>query len=192
MGLEIKKSLIALQYIIPEKFNQMEIFLDAYLFGSGYGWIFPHKNYTSIGCTNDINFMKSSELKDNFEKWLKSKNIKTKGYRLQAWTINYDYQGFDFGNKFLIGDAAGFASGLNGEGIYFGMVSGREVAKKIVNPSYNCKEISKILATKNKQEKIQKFTRPLNKPILNLSFRILLLLFNSKRFTKKALELLYY
>jgi len=189
--LRTKKFLIALQYIIPKKFQQLELFFDASLFGFSYAWIFPHKNYVSIGCGQNGKSRKLSELKDNFERWLITKNIDIKEAKFESGIINFDYQGFDFGNKFLIGDAAGFASGLTGEGIYFGIVSGQEVARKIANPDYQCDGISKILKIKHIHDRVHSFAAliSINKCLLNLCFKLLPLLFNSKKFTKKALKL---
>jgi geranylgeranyl reductase len=191
LGLETKKFLVALQYIIPKKFQQLELFFDASLFGSGYAWIFPHKNYVSIGCCRNGKPTKSGEFKNNFEKWLIAKNIDTKETKPESGIINFDYRGFDFGNKFLIGDAAGFASGLTGEGIYFGIASGQEVARKIANPDYQYDGISKILKIKHIHDRIHSFMVliSINKCLLNLCFRLLPILFNSKKFTKKALNL---
>lgn len=70
--------------------------------------------------------------------------------------INFDYQGHEFGNIFLVGDAGGFASGLTGEGMYYAMVSGQEIAKKIINPKYDTPKISGILTRKVKHDKILK------------------------------------
>ena len=68
--------------------------------------------------------------------------------------INYDYKGYEFGNKFLIGDAGGFASGLTGEGIYFAIKSGADVADKIINEECDCSNINHILKVKSFEEKI--------------------------------------
>ncbi|MFH1838077.1 MAG: NAD(P)/FAD-dependent oxidoreductase [Candidatus Kuenenbacteria bacterium] len=192
LGLENKKFLIALQYIIPQKFKQLELFFDVDLFGLGYAWIFPHKDYTSVGCVSNVNFVKTHKLKNNFERWLINQNIKIRESKLESGIINFDYQGFKFGNKFLVGDAAGFASGLTGEGIFFGMVSGQEVAKKNIDPVYKCKEISKILEIKHAHERIFNFMlllMSINKSLPNFCFRFFFFLFNFKWFTKKALKL---
>ncbi len=192
LGLSNDKFVLALQYILPREFKNLELFFDAYLFGLGYAWVFPHKGYTSIGCGQDEKFIKKSELLNNFKKWLKKKKIEIKDAELQGGIINFDYQGFEFGNKFLIGDAAGFVSKATGEGIYFAMVSGIEVAKKIVDKNYRYGEILKILEIKNKHEKILKFLESLmlsNKFLLNSWFKSAALLLNSKKFAQKALKL---
>jgi flavin-dependent dehydrogenase len=74
--------------------------------------------------------------------------------RFEAARINIDYKGFVFGNRFLAGDAAGFASGLTGEGIYQALLSGEEIAKGILNSDYRYPGIKHILKIKNRQESI--------------------------------------
>ncbi len=151
--------LSAFQYITPKKFKNLEIFFDPEKYGPAYLWIFPHKNSTSIGTGVDLSNeikkpifnVNSSDIRKNLDKFCK-KRFDIKKSKFQAFTINYDYQGHEFKNKFLIGDAGGFASGLTGEGIYFAIKSGEDVAKKIINKRYTCKNIKKILELKEKEE----------------------------------------
>jgi geranylgeranyl reductase len=189
LGLETKKILIALQYIIPKQFEELELSIDPSLFGWGYAWIFPHKGYTAIGCGRDKRFLRGFSLKDSFDEWLKNKNIEVKGIDLQGAIINFDYQGFDFGNKFLVGDAAGFASGITGEGIYFAMVSGREIAKKIIDSTYKTTEIDKILKIKHTQEIPLTILPLLNSSLLSLFFKFSFFLFRFKWFRSKVFKL---
>lgn len=78
---------------------------------------------------------------------------------MEGAPINYCYKGYKFGNKFLAGDAAGFASGLTGEGIYFAMASGDDVAKMIIDKNYKPLLIKKILRKKRKHEFILGFLK---------------------------------
>jgi geranylgeranyl reductase len=155
LNLKTTKRAIAFHYKIPKIFKKMELFFDANLFGAGYAWIFPHEKFTSIGCGADPNgLIPADDLKTNFEKWLiKNKIDKTKA-EFEAWNINYDYRGHEFGHIFLAGDAAGFTSGLTGEGIFYAMVSGEEIARKIIDPTYKQKYLKKILKIKAQQEKL--------------------------------------
>jgi len=157
LNLPSKRIWLGMQYTVPEEFSNLEVFFDKNLFGLGYAWIFPHKNHTAIGCGSEMEFKNAAELSRNFHQWLKDKKIDYNKSQFQSSPINFDYQGFNFGNKFLIGDAAGFASGLTGEGIYFAIVSGQEIAKKILDPSYNLSGLKKILRIKKGQEKIGRF-----------------------------------
>lgn len=145
---------VAYHYLVKKIYPKIELFIDPYKFGPWYIWIFPHKNYTSIGTGCDPRIFSVRKNRDNFQKWLKKKNINIKNAQCETWHINYDYRGFQFDNIFLVGDAGGFASGLTGEGIYFAIVSGIEAAQKIINPQYNLKKINEILDIKRSHEKL--------------------------------------
>ena len=67
-----KRIWLAMQYILPETFENLEIFFEKNLFGFGYAWIFPHKNYTSVGCRGKAKFRDTS-IFQNFHYWLKQK-----------------------------------------------------------------------------------------------------------------------
>lgn len=194
LGLKMKKAMVVIEYFIQSELKDLEFCLDADLFGPGYGWIFPHKDYVSVGCGRDNRFSKGwPELTETFEKWLKLREIDTQGAKLQAGIINADFQGFDFGNVFLVGDAGGFASNLTGEGIYFGMVSGREVAKKIINPSYKCPEIFKILKIRKDHERVTNFifsVMLINKSLANILLKFLLNLTQNRLFSWQLLKFL--
>jgi geranylgeranyl reductase len=185
--------LISLQYIISQEtqqFEKMEYFFNSKI-SSCYFYIFPHKDYTLVGggyCSKTV-FKKSFNFKDTFKKWLRDRQIKIDGLELESFPINFDYQGYQFGNKFLIGDAGGFASGLTGEGIYFAIVSGKEAAKKIINPQYDCPEISKILKIKRRHEYFSRKINFLNNIIPNLGFKILSFLLNYKWFKKVFIKI---
>jgi len=155
LGLKSKKVLVAFHYKVPTHYNKMELIFDAKLFGSGYAWIFPHKDFSSIGACVDPRFgLDAAKIQKNFAKWAQKRSIKLDSKDYQAWLINYDYQGYQFNNIFLAGDAAGFASGMTGEGISFALITGREIAKKILDPSYKTPEIDEVLLTKARQEKV--------------------------------------
>ena len=190
LGIKTEKIFATLQYVIPQdiqKFEEMEYFFDSKILNA-YFWIFPHKNHTIIGCGYYPKNIRngSFNLKSAFEKWLKDRQIKTDGLEIESFPINFDYRGYQFGNKFLIGDAGGFASGLTGEGIYFAMVSGREAAKKIINPQYNCPEISKILKIKKDQERVLKLLSFLNNLSPNLGYKIMVFFYDLPLFKKLA------
>ncbi|MCK4591997.1 NAD(P)/FAD-dependent oxidoreductase [Candidatus Parcubacteria bacterium] len=192
LGVKTKKMLITLQYVIPQKnqnFKKLEYFFNSKILNNCL-WIFPHKDYTIVGggyCSKTVS-KKPFNFKNTFEKWLKNHQIKTDGLKLESFPINFDYQGYQFGNKFLIGDAGGFASGMTGEGIYFAMVSGKEVAKKIIDPQYDCPEISKISKIKRRHEYFFEKVNFLNNILPNLGFKIISFLLNYKWFKKIVIK----
>ena len=156
VGLKTKKVLSAFQYIIHGEYPDIEFYVDFKKFGISYAWIFPQKNIIAVGTGYDPsltnNNITTKKLRENFDIWCKKK-FNLENSRFEAFSINYDYQGFEFGNIFLAGDAAGFASGFTGEGIKFAILSGEDIARKIAIPNYKCKEIKNILKIKKRGEK---------------------------------------
>jgi geranylgeranyl reductase len=191
LGLKNYRMAVAIQYVIPNEFKEVEICVDGKFFKDCYAWIFPHKGYTAIGCGHDVRRIKAPKLKENFEIWLKKKNIDVSGCDLQGGVINFDYRGYNFGNIFLAGDAAGFTSGLTGEGIYSAMVSGKEIAKKIIDPNYTCPEIKRVLKIKAIHERARRiiaFFGAMGPKIQNMFFNIVVFMFRFKRLKGKSME----
>lgn len=149
---------IGINYHIPGEYSQMEWHLDHSLFANGYAWVFPHKNTVSTGAYVDSRSMKATELKKNFLYWAERHGLQIKDNSLAAELINFDYRGYQFGNKFLIGDAAGLASGLTGEGIYPAIISGESVAKCIVDRSYNPVELHQLIKNHRRHRTVVSLT----------------------------------
>lgn len=157
LNLPTKKILVAIQYLDFNAQNkQLEIYFDLAKFGPTYAWVFPHSNYTSVGCGANAELIKSGTLKENFDNWCEELGMNFRKDNLQGAPINYDYQGIEFGNIYLVGDAAGLASGLTGEGIHPALTSGYEIAKKIIDPNYKLEKIKRVIENKNLEEKILK------------------------------------
>ena len=147
LGIKTKLTGIAFQYIVPgNKYKDIQIFLNSRLFGAWYAWIFPYKNSASIGYGFFPMVISPKKAKENFFRWAKSRKIDFSQSEYQTAVLNCDYRGHRFGNIFLAGDAAGLVSGLTGEGIYQALISGEEIAKLILNPSYKCEGIKKARA----------------------------------------------
>lgn len=160
LGVKVKNQLAAIQYIVSgDKYKKFEIFFDSKLFGLGYAWIFPHRGYASIGCGCDPKIFPSNKLMEGFKKWLDANNIDVSGGKYEAFPINYDYQGYRFGNIFLVGDAAGLASCLTGGGIYYAIISGEEVAREIIDKNYNSFKMKEIIKRKKTQNQIFYFLK---------------------------------
>lgn len=150
LNIPVKKTLIAVQYISKTPRRDLEIFLEDFKNVIKYDWIFPHSGFTSIGMGGWTN--NAAMLRRSLDKLCDKLSIeKTK---FEAAHINFDYKGFAFGNRFLAGDAAGFASGLTGEGIYQAILSGEEVARGVLNKNYGYPGIKHLLKMKNSQEKL--------------------------------------
>ncbi len=156
LNLPQKKRLAGIQYIVPAKNidPKLYIFLNSKRFHSWYGWQFPHKNSYSIGCCADPRIISPKKLKKDFRLWLGENRIDISNAKYQAFPISYDYRGYKFENIFLVGEAAGIASGFTGEGIYQSLVSGQAVAQTILNPDYHSEEFDSVLKYNTVQERI--------------------------------------
>ncbi|MFC1691611.1 geranylgeranyl reductase family protein [Nanoarchaeota archaeon] len=155
LGLKIDEIGIAIQYILPKQnYDKMEVFFDSKLFNSWYAWIFPHKNYVSIGTGADPKVMSINKLRENFNIWLTKNNIDISQGDFQSHPLNSDYKGYKFDDIFLIGGAAGLTSGLTGEGIYEALISGEEIAKMIIDKNHIPEKLNKVIKTHKKHSKI--------------------------------------
>jgi len=178
LGLKDKKVGIAMQYKTKKDFRNFEIFFDYDKFGPWYAWIFPHKGYTIIGTGGDPCLIKTTTFRKNLDKWCKGK-FDMKKAEFQAHTIRWGYRGHKFGNKFLVGDAAGFASALTGEGMCFAMLSGIDAARKIISPRYKCRNIEHILKVKGIEDRIAMHWEK-HKLLTEVEWEIIMLLARSK------------
>ena len=149
---------IGINYQIPGKRDRMEWHLDSSSFKNGYGWIFPHRETLSVGAYVDRAAIKAQELKQNLIRWAGSLGIDLTQEKCGAEYINFDYQGWDFGHIFLVGDAAGLASALTGEGIYPAVVSGEMAARKIMDPKCDLAPINGLLRKQRLHAKLVHLT----------------------------------
>jgi geranylgeranyl reductase len=144
LGVPTTKIGPGLTYTCPCTHESMEWHFDSEKFGSGYTWIFPHSNSASVGAYCYDSSFKVSTLKKYLIDWAENKNIDLKEQKLRAERINSDYRGFRFGHFFLVGDAAGLASPLTGEGIFPAFVSGEAAAHTIIDPEYDAGDLKRL------------------------------------------------
>ncbi|PIO04762.1 hypothetical protein COT47_07620 [Candidatus Woesearchaeota archaeon CG08_land_8_20_14_0_20_43_7] len=187
LRLPSKKIGLAMHYVIKTKTKKAELFFDSKIFGSFYAWVFPHKDRTSIGTGCHLKAGDPSRLKKRFESWYKSKCF-PKDAKYEAALINWDYRGWHFDNIFLVGDAAGLASGFTGEGIYQAIISGQNAARKIIDPDEKQNGIDRCLKLKRKHELVL-WLLDRNTFIRESLFRIGLRLFKYGFFQKKIIKI---
>jgi flavin-dependent dehydrogenase len=114
LGLSTKLGM-AIQYWTKQKFDYPEIHFDSKDFGPWYSWIAPYKNGSFIGCGAEIGYMSGAELKLCLDEWCTLKGVDISESVFEGAPIQVSYKGHQFGNRFLIGDSAGFASGRSEE-----------------------------------------------------------------------------
>jgi len=146
------KLYLGIQYKIPKKTKKIVWFFNPKLIKSGYGWIFPHKSFTSAGIFFNPRHISPKKAKDALNKLLDGYGLDYKNAKFEGSPTNCLFEGFQFGNIFLVGDAAGLVSADTGEGIAYALASGYDVAKHILDKSYNFDKIKSILKYKKRQE----------------------------------------
>jgi geranylgeranyl reductase len=168
--------------------EQMEWHLDTRAFGCGYAWIFPHKDTVSVGAYSPQSDMSAGRLKRNLLRWAIGRGFQLKELACQAALINYDYRGYAFGPVWLIGDAAGLASGLTGEGIYPAVISGETVARRILDPRSSEAPIMELVKKQQRHRQITNISA--KHPACAFVFmELLLLLLRFKLVSFHALEM---
>jgi len=154
LRLVTRRTGIGIRYHVPGQFARMEWHLDCTLFANGYSWIFPFREMASVGVYAPDRKMSPKDLLKNFHKWAQKMNLDLSGLRPRSGLVNYDFQGWRFNNTFLVGDAAGLASGLTGEGMYPAIVSGEEVANAIINPRHIPHDLNRLIRKHEKHRQI--------------------------------------
>ena len=158
LNIPVKHYGIGINYIIKRTYKHMEWHLDSRLFHNGYSWIFPHKQSTSIGAYVDKSVMSARRLHQNLSEWAQQQGIDLSPYSASAERINFDYRGLRFGDVFLIGDAAGLASALTGEGIYPAIISGEYAGKLISGQPTDEPNFKRLIRNHSRHKKICKLS----------------------------------
>ena len=155
LGLKSRKMGIGIQYIIStDKYKDFEVYFQPKYFSAWYAWIFPHHGYVSIGCGCSPEVLSAEKLKKNFHRWLNDHDIDISEGKYEAFPMDTDYKGIHFDNVFLVGDAAGLVSPFTGEGIYQALISGEDVAKTILDPSYVSDKMPAIIYKQNRHQQL--------------------------------------
>lgn len=120
----------------PEEEFQL-VHLDFGLVPNGYGWVFPKKNYLSIGVGGMFKEENRIPIRRYFNSFLnglefipRERNLKQLGHLLP--TFFSENQKVSKGNILLVGDAANLMDPLQGEGIYYAIYSGMLAAQAIL------------------------------------------------------------
>ena len=187
LGLKVDKKLIGFQYTIPvqEEYPALEIFMDSRRFSVWYAWIFPHGDKIAVGCCCDPVKVNPQKIKAGFHDWLKDRKLDPGDAPLESYPIAYDYRGVKFGKIFLVGEAAGLASGLTGEGIYQSLVSGLEVANMIIDPMHKADKLDQVLKYNRIMERVMAAFRWAG-PLRGALQEFLLILMNQEWLRKKV------
>jgi flavin-dependent dehydrogenase len=153
LNIPTKKYLSAVQYITRSCCEKFELYADEPLFEKGYAWLFPNKNFSSVGACVDSSCSCMKNVRKNLDKWIKKIGVDLTTAKFEGFIINFDYKGYKFKNIFLAGDAAGLTNGLTGKGIYAACLSGKVVAQELLGKNAATKELDTWIEEKLNDEK---------------------------------------
>lgn len=145
---------IGLHHQLPGNFDAMAWHLAPRHFGNGYAWLFPHHQSASIGVYSTRTNLTPRLLQEKLHRWAAKYGIDLTPAPPRAARISFDYRGWRFGKVFLVGDAAGLASGLTGEGIYAALLSGEIAGRTILDPAYTDQRLVALLRRHRLHERI--------------------------------------
>ncbi|MFW8600593.1 FAD-dependent monooxygenase [Desulfobacterota bacterium M19] len=188
LQLPAEKMGAGINFQIPRQLPHMEWHLNTARFNSGYAWIFPHRESSSVGIYAERHDLPPSLMEKRLRRWAAAQNINLKGCRARAALINFDYRGWNFGHVFLTGDAAGLASGFTGEGIYPAIISGREIARAIIDPHYSPRRMHRLINRHRRHQRMQKFFTG-NKVICQTALEMIVLAMRSGLLDFRLLEM---
>lgn len=152
LGLTNRRFGIAINYYVPQGHSDMLWNFNPLTFGCGYSWIFPHRTCMSVGAYSGDRFVRAAQFGEQLAGWLQAIEIQIDNVKPQAEKISYDYQGWHFDRTYLVGDAAGLASPLTGEGIHSAIVSGEAAARSIIEPNHSDNSLKKLIKKHRKHE----------------------------------------
>ncbi|MER3446772.1 MAG: hypothetical protein C4291_07985 [Candidatus Dadabacteria bacterium] len=133
------------------------IHIDFNVIPRGYGWIFPKKDHLSVGVFTTL--PKIKEIKKYFSIYFEKKGLSMR-YRCRSILghqipIGGRSETLNTKRGLLIGDAAGLADPITGEGIYFGLRSGQMAAEVIAE------------SLSGNHSGLDRYTRMVNNEIIN-------------------------
>lgn len=152
-----RRECFAAEYNVPGiRLEPLRVEVDPWLAG-GYFWAFPHCDYTSLGAVAPKSLVPPGALRRYLEVRLDRMGVSRGAAPFEAATLEVDFRGFHFpGSVHLVGDAAGVASSLTAEGIYSALLTGEEVARGILDPSYPAPRARRWLRVKRRHDRLER------------------------------------
>jgi geranylgeranyl reductase len=179
---------LGLNAMLPRRHARMEWHLRADLFGCGYGWVFPHAEEVSVGAYTAASGLSGRVLKERLLAWAAAQGMRIDPDAIRAGLVNFDYRGVRFDRTFLVGDAAGLASGLTGEGIHPALISGRAVARLILDPAAATTALDLLVRHQRRHRRLVALAGP-HRRFCGLLMETLVVLLRLKILDFRALEM---
>jgi flavin-dependent dehydrogenase len=171
LRLPAPRAYFAAEYNVPGVSQEpLRVECDPAALANGYFWVFPHRKYVSVGAVAPKRLVAPSLLRRYLDRRMAALELDRAGIGFEGATLEVEYRGFHFpGDVHLVGDAAGTPSPLTAEGIYAAVVTGEEVARRILDPAALMPKTSAWLAAKRRHTRLAQLLawRPARTVVLN-------------------------
>ncbi|HKT58652.1 MAG TPA: FAD-dependent monooxygenase [Gemmatimonadales bacterium] len=159
LGLASPREYFAAEYNVPGlRLEPLRVECDPAELANGYFWVFPHAHYTSFGVVAPKHLVAPSVLRRYLDRRLGQLDVRQAGVPFEGATLEVEYRGCHFpGGVHLVGDAAGVVSSLTAEGIYAAIVTGEEVARRILEPGAPAPKTASWLRTKRRHDALARW-----------------------------------
>jgi len=149
----------AAEYNVPGiRLEPLRVECDPVPLANGYFWVFPHATYTSLGAVAAKHLVPPASLRRYLDGRVDRLGIARGGVRFEGATLEVAYHGCHFpGDVHLVGDAAGVVSSLTAEGIYGALVTGEEVARRMLEPRAPTPKTTRWLRTKRRHDRLARW-----------------------------------
>lgn len=156
LGLPSPREYFAAEYNVPGiRLEPLRVECDPRPLANGYFWVFPHSAYTSLGAVAAKHLVAPAALRRYLDARLDGLGVARAGVAFEGATLEVAYHGCHFpGDVHLVGDAAGVVSSLTAEGIYAALVTGEEVARRILDPRAPTPKTASWLRTKRRHDRL--------------------------------------
>jgi geranylgeranyl reductase len=159
LGLPSPREYFAAEYNVPGiRLAPLRVECDPGGLANGYFWVFPHAEYTSLGAVAPKHLVPPSRLRRYLDARLDALGVARGDVPFEGATLEVEYRGLHFpGGVHLAGDAAGVVSSLTAEGIYAALVTGEEVARRILDPRAPEVKTARWLRTKRRHDRLARW-----------------------------------
>lgn len=124
----------AFHFLVDSPADEFRVYWLPDIFPRGYGYLMSKsRGQTMIGGAMAGSDAIHKDLAPKVKEWAANEfDLDIKKLSSEGMKGNADYRGWNFGNTYLVGDAAGLLNPLTTEGIYYAVKSGEGVAKHII------------------------------------------------------------
>lgn len=147
----------AYHFVVDRPADEFHIYWLPRTFPAGYGYMMSRsRGQTMVGLAFEGGAF-DRDVADRARAWVSQRfGLPVDTLRHEAAKGNADFRGWQFGNVFLVGEAAGFLNPLSTEGIYYAIRSGEAVGRHLRGDAEGERMLRHMIRVHKKQVRIFK------------------------------------